>query len=75
VDELIVIVEEWKVDLTGMGHIPHRNYFVELWLIFFEDVDIFSHLFVSIVLILNFEVDVSVGVNIIEYRANLGERR
>ena len=63
--KFIVVVEEGEVDLGRMGQISHHNDFIKLRLIIFEDVDIFSHFLVSIVLILHLQIYVSISVDVI----------
>ena len=73
--QLVVVVEEGEVQFAGVVQMSHHDGFAKLGLTIFEDVNIFGYLSAVFVMVLMFQIDMPVGVDIIQNGANFGKTR
>lgn len=72
--KLVIVGKEGNVDFGRVGHVSHHDDFIEFGLILFKDIDVFCYFFMIVLLILVFEIDISICVDIVKYGAYFGKR-
>lgn len=63
--ELVVIVKEGNSQLVGVAEMSHDDSFIELTLAVFKDINVVRHFSFVFVLVLQFQVDVPIGIDVV----------